>query len=115
MSIVGLMIGRVIERNLDNPARAAKASKIKGKLGVKAGRMSFTLDFSGGDVSIMPGLVEPLRALISGSLGSLMQISLGKGPVRSFLAGEVAMKGNPIFAFRALPLILANQSKRETP
>ena len=45
------------------------------------------------------------RARVRGSLDGLLQVSLGRGPVRSCLAGEVSFKGNPFFVLRALPLM----------
>ena len=110
MNIIGLMIGRIIERNLSNSKGAAQARKLKGRLGVQAGRMSLTLDFEGGRVVVLRGLEGPVKASIKGSLSSLMHISLGKGPIRAFLAGEVSIRGNPFFAFKALPLVLADNT-----
>lgn len=105
MSLLGLMLGGVIERNLALPEGRAAARKLSGSLGVTAGKMSVTLHFDRESVSLTRGLGEHLRARVRGSLDGLLQVSLGRGPVRSFLAGEVSFKGNPLFVLKVLPLM----------
>lgn len=113
MSLVGLMLGRIIEANLATPRGAAQASKLKGKLGVTAGKMSLTVDFKGDTVTITSGLDTGLRARVRGSLSGLLGVSLGHSLVKSFFAGQVSVSGNPFFAIRVLPLIAANPSRKE--
>jgi hypothetical protein len=105
MSLLGLMLGGVLARNLSRPAGRAAAAKLSGALGVTAGRMSVTLRFDRGPVTLSRGLDDGLRARVRGSLDGLLQVSLGRGPVRSFLAGEVSFKGNPFFVLKVLPLM----------
>jgi hypothetical protein len=107
MSLLGLMLGGVIGDNLSRPEGEALARKLKGALGVTAGRMSVTLRFDRGPVTMVRGLDQKLRSRVRGSLDGLLQVSLGRGAVRSFLAGEVSFKGSPLFALKALPLMRA--------
>jgi hypothetical protein len=105
MSLLGLMLGGVLADNLALLEGAALARKLKGALGVTAGKMSVTLRFDRGPVSVVRGLEDQLRAQVRGSLDGLLQVSLGRGPVRSFLAGEVSFRGNPLFVLKVLPLM----------
>lgn len=105
MSLLGLMLGGVLARNLAQPEGRAAARKLNGALGVTAGKMSVTLRFDRGAVTLTRGLENRLKARVRGSLDGLLQVSLGRGPVRSFLAGEVSFKGNPFFVLKVLPLM----------
>jgi len=105
MSLLGLMLGGLLARNLSHPDGRALASKLSGALGVTAGKMSVTLRFDRGAVTVTRGLADGLKARVRGSLDGLLQVSLGRGPVRSFLAGEVSFKGNPLFVLKVLPLM----------
>jgi len=105
MCLLGLMLGGVLARNLARPEIRAAARKLSGDLGVTAGKMSVTLSFDSGAVTVTRGIGNRPRARVRGSLDGLLQVSLGRGPVRSFLAGEVSFKGNPLFVLRALPLM----------
>ena len=111
MSLLGLMMGRIIERSTSNTKGADRVSRIKGRLGVTAGHMSVTLDFEDGSVSILPGLNQPLKAAVVGSLSALLNVSVEQRPIRSFLRGEVSLKGNPLFAFKVLPLFYVAENK----
>ncbi|MCP4599892.1 MAG: SCP2 sterol-binding domain-containing protein [Proteobacteria bacterium] len=104
MNLLGLMLGGILKTNLSYPKKAALTRKMVGRLGVTAGRMSLTLDFNRDSISIIRGLDGPLRASIRGSLDILLRVSLGCGPIRPFLSGELSFSGNPLFALRALPL-----------
>lgn len=107
MSLLGLMLGDVIARNLGRPEGAALARRLRGTVGVVAGRMAITLGFDGERVVLRRGLEANQRARVAGTLDGLLQVSLGRGAIRSFLAGEVSIKGNPLFALKLLPLMRA--------
>lgn len=107
MNLLGLMLGGVIARNLAQPAGAAAARKLHGSLAVTAGKMSITLRFDRGPITLTRGAAERTRARIKGSLDGLLQVSLGRGPIRAFLAGELSFRGSPLFALKTLPLMRA--------
>ena len=107
MNLLGLMLGGVITRNLERPEAAAAARKLAGTLAVTAGKMSITLRFDRGPITLTRGAAARARARIKGSLDGLLQVSLGRGPIRSFLAGELSLKGSPFFALKTLPLMRA--------
>jgi hypothetical protein len=110
MSLLGLMLGGLLADNLALPEGAARARKLSGSLGVTAGKMSVTLRFDRGPVTVVRGLEDRLRARVRGSLDGLLQVSLGRGPVRSFLAGEVSFRGSPFFVLKVLPLMRVRRS-----
>jgi hypothetical protein len=74
--------------------------------------MSVTLGFDRQSVTLTRGLAEQTRARVRGSLDGLLQVSLGRGPVRSFLAGEVSFRGNPLFVLKVLPLMRVRPTDR---
>ena len=105
MSLLGLMLGEVIEANLKHPKGAALARQLSGAIGVRAGGMAVTIRFDRGRVVVARGLDPGVRARVKGSLDALLQVSLGRGAVRSFLAGEIGFGGNPFFLLKVLPLM----------
>lgn len=114
-NLLGLMLGRIVENNLVVPKKAARARKMKGRLGVTAGRMSLTMEFSPDALTILPGIEGPLKTKIGGSFDALLRISLGEGLFRSFFAGEITFSGNPFFALRALPLFRVETREESRP
>lgn len=105
MSLLGLMLGEVLQANVAQPRGAALARQLRGAVGVKAGGMAVTIRFDRGSVSVARGLDEVLRARVKGSLDALLQVSLGRGAIRSFLTGEIGFGGNPFFLLKVLPLL----------
>ena len=107
INLLGLMIGRMIERNLAIPSTARKIASLKGSIGITAGKMTVTVEFQSGKIRVRNGLISPLRSSIQGSLSELLKVSLGKNPAVSLLGGGVKIKGNPLFALKIMPLIRA--------
>jgi len=113
MNLMGLMLGGVIASNLARPQGAALARKLSGALGITAGKMSITLRFEKGPVFMTRGLEAKLKSQVKGSLNSLLQVSLGKSAIQSFLQGEVTFSGNPLFLLRMLPLMRPVADQKE--
>ena len=111
ISLLGLMVGRMIERNIADAKKARAAQKVSGKVGVTAGRMEVTLEFDRNTIRIHGGLQKPLRAAIRGSLSELLQIAVGKHPIVSFLQGRVKLGGNPLFALKIMPFMRASSRR----
>jgi hypothetical protein len=116
MSLLGLMLAGVIRNNLATAQGAAVARRLKGSLGVTAGRMKITLRFAPDGVHLTRGHEMDLTARVRGSLDGLLQVSLGRGPIKAFLAGEVSFSGNPFFVLKVLPLMrVARGDKKREP
>ena len=107
MNLLGLMLGGVVASNLSSAKGASLASRLSGALGITAGKMSITLRFSNGEVTVSRGLETQLKSYVRGSLNSLLQISLGRSPISAFLAGDVSFKGNAFFLLKLVPLLRA--------
>jgi hypothetical protein len=105
MSLLGLMLGEVLEASLSRPENAALSRRLCGAIGVRAGRMEVTIRFDRGRVSVARGAEARATARVEGSLDALLQVSLGRGAIRSFLAGEIGFSGNPLFLLKVLPLM----------
>jgi len=105
MSLLGLMLGEVLEANVAQPRGAALARQLRGAMGVRAGGMTVTIRFDRGNVTVARGLDRALKARVKGSLEALLQVALGRGAIKSFLAGEIGFGGNPFFLLKALPLL----------
>jgi len=111
MNLLGLMLGGILERNLATPKGAALADKLSGRLGVTAGKMKVTMSFGEEGITLHRGHLDGLKASVKGSLDGLLQVSLGRGPVKSFLAGEVSFGGNPFFVLKVLPLMRTDNGR----
>ena len=105
MSLLGLMLGEVLEANVAQPRGAALARQLRGAVGVRAGGMTVTIRFDRGNVTVARGLDADVRARVKGSLDALLQVSLGRGAIRSFLTGDIGFGGNPFFLLKVLPLL----------
>ena len=113
MSLLGLMLGELVARNLATEEGERLARRLSGRLGVVGGKMAITVAFSPERVLVSRGLADGLRARIRGSLDGLLQVSLGRGAIRAFLAGDVSIRGNPLFALKTLPLMRAPRGASE--
>jgi hypothetical protein len=107
MNLLGLMLGDVLESNLGRPEGAALARRLSGAVGVRAGGMGVTIRFDRERVVVSRGSDSRAKARVKGSLDALLQVSLGRGAIRSFLAGEIGFGGNPFFLLKVLPLVRA--------
>lgn len=105
MNLLGLMLGGVVASNLASTKGAALAARLKGALGVTAGKMSITVKFAGGEVTLSRGLESGLKSHVRGSLSTLLQVSLGRSPIGAFLSGNVSFTGNPLFLLKLIPLL----------
>lgn len=113
MSLLGLMLGDVLGSSLSRPENAALARKLSGGIGVRAGSMEVAIRFEKGRVVVSPGAPRRPTARVAGSLDALLQVSLGRGAIRSFLAGEISFSGNPLFLLKVLPLLRVGSRRRE--
>jgi len=103
---MALLMQGILERNLKVPAKAAKASRLRGDIRVKAGRMTATLSFHGGGVILYSGERERRpRASVRGDMVSLLGVVTGGGVVGPFLRGRIGIGGNPFVLLGVLPLI----------
>lgn len=118
MNLLGLMLGDVLLKNLSRPSGSSLASKLSGAIGVTAGKMSITIQFTGTDVILKRGLDSTCTSKVRGSLSSLLQVSLGMSPIALFLTGKISFSGSPFFLFRILPLMrspLENVPQEDVP
>jgi hypothetical protein len=113
MSLLGLMLGEVLEASLSRPENAALARRLSGAVAVRAGGMEVTIRFDRGRVAVSRGAAPRATARVKGSLDALLQVSLGRGAIRSFLAGEIGFGGNPFFLLRLLPLLRVGGGRGE--
>jgi hypothetical protein len=107
MNLLGLLLGNLMSRQAQLPGNARRLTKLKGDLVVEAGRMTITLAFGSGQVTIRRGTSERPRAWVKGSLEALLQVSLGGGMVRPWLRGDLRTRGSIPLLLRSLPLFRA--------
>ncbi len=110
MNLLGLFLGNIIGRNLEQPAQMKRLSKAKGNIIVHAGTMTVSLCFSGGKLTILRGSVAEANASVSGTMDSLMGMALGRGMVGMVLAGRIKIKGNPFLLLKIKPLLMVSES-----
>ena len=107
MSLLGLLLGSIIERQADQPETIKRLQKLHGALVVEAGTMTITMQFADGRVTILRGAAEGARARVRGSMEALLNISLGNGMVGPWLSGRIKTKGSLLMLLRVLPLMRA--------
>jgi len=107
MSLLGLLMGSIIERRAAQPEIIKRIEKLRGGLVVEAGTMTITLLFAEGKVTVLRGAAEGARARVRGSMNALLNISLGKGMVGPWLSGRIKTKGSLLMLLRVLPLMRA--------
>lgn len=108
MSLLGLILASVIQRNCEREENLARLSKLAGAVQVTAGEMVVTLRFGEGRLTVIRGPDEGARAAVSGSLDSLMGVALGQGMVGPWLAGKLKTRGNLFMLLKMLPLMTAD-------
>lgn len=108
MSLLGLILASVIQRNCEKEQNLARLSRLKGAVEVTAGEMVVTLCFSEGKLTVTRGPDDKARAAVSGSLDSLMGVALGQGMVGPWLAGKLKTRGNLFMLLKMLPLMTAD-------
>ena len=105
MSLLGLLLGSIIERQAATPEAQRRLAKLKGTVVAEAGQMTISMAFEGGRVTISRGAAEKPRARVKGSMDALMKIALGGGMVGPFLAGRIKAKGSLGMLLKVLPLM----------
>jgi hypothetical protein len=104
MNLLGLLLRGLLERRL----RAGRPPSLTGDVLVDAGGMRVTIRFSGGSVEITrdPPAARPI-AQIRGTLRAFLDLAVGRGWLRSVLAGRIRPRGNPLALLRLLRLFRA--------
>lgn len=105
MSLLGLILASILERNLADPALQRSAARLRGDVVVQAGEMIVTLSFAEGGVTVRRGAAERPRAAVRGSLDTLMGLSLGRGMVGPVLAGRLKPRGSLLQLLRMRRLL----------
>jgi hypothetical protein len=94
MSLLGLILGSILTRNLDDPRRQRVAARLRGEIVVQAGEMVVTLSCRGDEVRICRGASDRPRAAIRGELHTLIDLALGGGMIGPVLAGRLRPRGS---------------------
>ena len=105
MSLLGLLLGSIIERRAESPEGQKRLGKLKGAMVVEAGKMAISMRFAEGRVTISRGSVEGPRARVRGSMDALMKIALGGGMIGPWLAGRIQTQGSLPMLLKVMPLM----------
>ncbi len=105
MNLLGLLLRSILERNLADPAKAGRATRLRGEVAVRGGRMRVTLTFGEGGVTITRAAPAKPRARVEGSLAAFLSVARGKGLASAWLSGNLSAKGNLLFLLKILPLL----------
>lgn len=105
MNLLGLLLGQLMERSLNDPRKRARLSSLRGEILVQAGRMKALVTFSEKDIFIErfggEGKGEgPLHTRVKGTIPCLMALGSGRIPLLSLLRGELTFRGNPLLLLR---------------
>ena len=105
MNLLGLLLGNIIQRNLDDEARLRRFQKMSGALEVHAGEMCVTLTFAEGKMTVSRGPADKPKATVSGAMDALLGMALGGGMVWPWLAGRIKTSGNLLMLLNLKPLL----------
>jgi hypothetical protein len=105
MNLLGLLLRSILERNLAQPAIAARATRLRGAVAVRGGQMRVTLRFEEQGITISRTPAPRPRARVEGSLAGFLDVALGRSLVGAWLGRRVSAKGNLFFLLRMLPLL----------
>jgi len=107
MSILGLIIKTIVDKNISDPAKYAKVADINSVINIKAGKMKIHLIMERGNLEVVHGWHSKPTASVSGSMEAIMNVGKGhyhKIPL-SFLALNFRIGGN-VFALMPLMSIM---------
>jgi len=105
MNLLGLILGSVLERNLQQPALQRRATSLRAEVLVQAGEMVVTLAFEGAKVVVRRGRTARPKASVRGSLGALTDFALGGGLVGPVLRGRLKPRGSLLLLLRLRKLL----------
>ena len=104
MSILGLILKNIVDKNIADPKVYAKISRVKSIINIQAGRMKVHLLMNRGELEVKPGWHPQPTARVSGSMDAIMNIGKGhfhKVPL-DFFTLNFKVGGN---VFAMLPLL----------
>jgi hypothetical protein len=110
MNLLGYILRSLVERNLETESGARVLKKMNRTVLVGASDMRITLDFSGADLVMAVGQEERTDARVSGSMDTLLGVSLGKGMVWPVMTGKLKVGGKVWRLLRMLKLLDAGSS-----
>lgn len=96
MSIAGLILKKIIDQNISNPAVYAKVKELDCIINIQVGRMKLHLMLKNGDIEIRSGLHPQPTAGVAGSMDAILEVGqrqFYKVP-GSFLSGKFKVSGN---------------------
>ena len=101
-NIMTLMLGRMIERNLQHEKTAGKIKNANAVITLFCGKMSATLLLENGNVTIKSGAAQNPSATVEGNLTDFISLGTGKSFILPVLTRGLKIHGN---ALHLLPLL----------
>ena len=105
MNLLGLLMKGLLERNMAKHAIRSKVESLRGDIAVTAGKMTVTLRFKEGGLTILRDAPESPLAWVRGGMTSLLGLVTGNGMIFPVLTGKIRFGGNPFVLLQMLPLI----------
>jgi hypothetical protein len=106
MNLLGLLLGSVITRRLDEAGARWHARCLRGQVLVEAGEMRVSLGFTQAKIQIRRGRSPgPRAAFIRGTLTALLDAAQGRRRVLHVLRGELVAWGWPTTLWHMLSLL----------
>jgi len=96
MSVAGLIIKSIVERNISDPSRYKKISNVESIINIQAGKMKVHLVLNKGEITLAPGLHPNPTAGVAGTMDAIMNVGLmrfHKLPA-AMLRGEFKLGGD---------------------
>lgn len=109
-NIMTLMLGRMIERNLQDGKTAGKIKNVNAVITLLCGKMSATLLLENGNITIQSGAAQNPSATVEGNLKDFISLGTGKSFIFPVLTRGLKIHGN---ALHLLPLLHLFKSQDE--
>lgn len=96
MSIAGLILKKIIDQNIADPAKFAKVSNLDSVINLQIGRMKIHLIMKYGAIEVRPGHHSSPTASVAGTMDAILNVGMGqyhRVPAK-FLSGKFKIGGN---------------------
>ncbi len=113
MNLLGLLMQGLLEGNLKSVARQRILRRLRGDVQVRAGKMTATLRFADGRITILAGRSPKPKAWVKGTMTGMLGLITATDPIRPLVTRTVTFGGNPLWLAAVVPLVISDQAVKD--
>lgn len=102
MNLFGLFVASILRRSLQSSSKLRQIRRLRCTVLLQASGMKVTARFKDGEVEISSDPTEHPTASVSGSLDTLLKISLGQNFLGLLFTRQIKVKGNLFILLKLL-------------